>query len=213
MIVNGDALDGVHHGSTTQVSHNLHDQHRIALEVLQPVVAKARKYYHIRGTEAHVGPSGVEEERLAQALGATPNDEGQYARYEIWKRVGDEAGPLVHALHYIGTTGSSAYESSAPQAELVAEFAEAGQTRRVPPDYSVHSHRHRYIKVQNPSKRSEAASIVTPGWQLKTPFVYRVRGGAVRQPQFGGVLIRQGNEEFFSRYKLWTVDRPRTEAT
>jgi hypothetical protein len=212
LIVNGDALDGNHHNATTQISHDLEDQSAIAFEVLQPVVAKARKYYHIRGTEAHTGPSGVEEERLAKALGAAPNDEGQYARFEIWKRVGDDAGPLCHIMHHVGTTGSAAYESSALQASLIAEFVEAGRNRLEPPDYVGRAHRHRYLKVQNPSQRSEAATIVGPGWQLKTPFSFRIAGGQVSQPQFGGYLIRQGNEEFYTRFWLKSLDRPKVEA-
>jgi len=207
----GDSVDGVHHGSTTQISHNLADQGRIAAAILKPIVAMARKYYHVRGTEAHVGPSGVEDERLAKELGAVLNDEGQYARYELWKRVGDANGPLVHAMHHIGTTSSAAYESSAPQAALISEFVEAGRNRVEPPDYVVRGHRHRYLKVQNPSTRSEAATIILPGWQLKTPFTFKIAGGQVSQPQFGGVLIRQGNEEFYSRFKRWELSRPRIE--
>lgn len=207
----GDGLDGNHHNSTTQISHDLSDQAKIAKAILEPIVTRARKYYHLRGTEAHVGPSGVEEERLAQSLGAVPNDEGQYARHELWKRVGDKNGPLIHAMHHIGTTGSAAYESSAPQKALIEEFVEAGRNREEPPDYVLRAHRHRYIKVQNPTKRSEAATIVLPGWQLKTPFTFRIAGGQAAQPQFGGVLIRQGNEEFYSRFWRRELSRPKIE--
>jgi hypothetical protein len=212
VVLNGDALEGIHHNAVTQISHNLNDQFRLAMEILEPVVDKARKFYHIRGTEAHEGPSGQDAEKLAKALGAVPNDMGQYARHELWKRVGNAEGPLVHLLHHIATSGRAAYESSAPQAELIAEFAEAGQSGTVPPDYAVQSHRHRYIKVQNPSAiRSEKADIVTPGWQGKTPFTFKIAGGRTSQPQFGGVIIRQGDEEFYSRVFLRMMERPRVE--
>lgn len=211
VVINGDTTDGSHHNSTTQISHNLNDQSAIAYQILKPIASSARKLYVIRGTEAHVGPSGVEEERLAERLGAVPNEEGQHARYELWKRVGNKNGPLCHILHHIGTTGSAAYESSAPQKELIAEFTEAGQTGVQPPDYVIRSHRHRYIKTSNPSKRSESAAITTPGWQLKTPYVFRLAGGRTSQPQFGGIAIRQGDYEFYSRTKIWTIDRPKTE--
>lgn len=213
LVINGDGLEGVHHGSTTQVSHNLGDQARVAKLVLEPVIARARKLYWVRGTEAHVGPSGVDEERLAKELGATPNADGQFARWELWKRVGNAQGPLCHIMHHIGSSGSASYESTAPQAELIAEFAEAGQNREEPPDYVIRSHRHRYIKVENPSARFEAAAIVTPGWQLKTPFSFKIRGGRVSPPQFGGILIRQGDEEFYSRHIRWTIERPAVEET
>ncbi len=211
LVINGDALDGVHHKATTQISHNLGDQAKLAKIILEPIVEKAAHYYHIRGTEAHVGPSGVEEERLASDLGAIPNEDGQHARYELWKRVGGPRGPLCHILHHIGTTGRAAYESSAPQAELIAEFTEAGMTSESPPDFVIRSHRHRFIKVQDPSDRSEASAIVTPGWQLKTPFVFKIPGGRVSQPQFGGILIRQGDEEFYSRHRRWRLKRAKVE--
>jgi hypothetical protein len=211
VVHNGDAIDGVHHNSTTQVSHNMEDQITIAEMVLAPEVAKCKAsggtYYHIRGTEAHVGKSGVYEEQLAKRLGAKPNAQGQYARYDLWKRVGGDDGPLVHLLHHIGTTGSAAHEASAVNAELTAEFVEAGRWGRQPPDFIVRSHRHRSIAVDINSARGYAASIVTPAWQLKTPFVWKVPGARLAEPQLGGILIRRGDEESYYRRQVWTMDR------
>ena len=88
VVCNGDAVEGNHHNSTHQISANPAVQERIALEVLSPIVKDALAYYHIRGTPAHGGESGCDEERLARALSAVPNAEGQYARDELWKLVG-----------------------------------------------------------------------------------------------------------------------------
>lgn len=208
VVHNGDAIDGVHHNATTQITQNLRDQAEIAKTVLEPIVAGCTAmggtYFHIRGTEAHVGKSGVEEERLAQALGAKPNAVGQYARYDLWKRVGDA---LVHLLHHVGVTGSAAHEASAVNAELTAEYVEAARWHREPPDFIVRSHRHRSIAVDLNSAKGYAAGIVTPAWQGKTPFAWKVAGARISEPQFGGILIRHGDEEFFYRRKVWTVER------
>ena len=212
---NGDVIDGSHHGATTQISHNMEDQIRIAAISLGPEVARCKAsggtYYHIRGTEAHVGKSGVYEEQLAQRLGAKPNDQGQYARWDLWKRVGRPTkrvrAPLVHLMHHVGTTGSAAHEASAINAELTAEYVEAARWNREPPDYVVRSHRHRSIAVEMDSAKGYAASIVTPAWQLKTPYVYKIPGARLSEPQFGGILIRQGEEEYYHRRKVWTIDR------
>lgn len=215
VVHNGDALDGVHHHSTTQISHNLEDQHRIAEAVLLPVAERCRAsggtYYHIRGTEAHAGQSGENEERLARALKAKPNSEGQYARFDLWKRVGTQKGPLVNCLHHVGTTGSAAHEASAVNAELTAMYVEAARWGKVPPDFIVRSHRHRSIAVELNSARGYAAAIVTPAWQGKTPFAWKVPGARVSEPQMGGVLIRQGDREFYWRRKVWTVERSAEE--
>lgn len=211
VVHNGDVIEGVHHGATTQVSANILDQKRIAIAALAPVIAACRakggRYFHIRGTAAHVGQSSIFEEEVAEALGALPNSQGQHARYDLWKRVGTPDGPLVHLLHHIGTTGSAAHEASAVNAELTAEYVEAARWARQPPDYVVRSHRHRSIAVDLNSARGYAAAIVTPAWQGKTPFVWKVPGGRLSEPQFGGVLIRQGDEEHYYRRKVWSVDR------
>ena len=215
LVHNGDALEGVHHGSTTQISHNIEDQQRIAEAVLKPVVAACKAtggtYYHIRGTEAHVGKTAEFEERLARSLGAKPNITGQYARWDLWKRVGSAKGPLVHLLHHVGTTGSAAHEASAVNAELTAEYVESARWNRQPPDFIVRSHRHRSIAVDMNSARGYAAAIVTPAWQGRTPFTWKIPGARISEPQVGGILIRSGDEEFYYRRWVRTFDRSPTE--
>lgn len=215
MIVNGDSIDGVHHRGTTQVSHNYEDQLRIAEAVLRPEVQKCQArggtYYHIRGTEAHVGQSAVYEEMLAQRLGAKPNEQRQFARWDLWKRVGGPDGPLVNALHHVGTTGSAAHEASAVNAELTACYVEAARWRKDPPDYVVRSHRHRFIAVDLASAKGYAAAIVTPGWQGRTPFTWKIPGARVSEPQVGGVCIRCGDEEHYFRRYVKSFERSSTE--
>ncbi len=209
IVHNGDAIDGVHHRSTTQISQNIEDQRRIAEACLRREVERCQRkggtYYHIRGTEAHVGQSGEYEETLARNLGAKPNSQQQHARFDLWKRVGDKC--LVHLLHHIGTTGSAAHEASAVNAELTAMYVEAARWGKEPPDFIVRSHRHRSIAVDLNSAKGYAAAIVTPAWQGKTPFTFKVPGARISEPQIGGILIREGDEEHHYRRKVWSFDR------
>lgn len=212
-IINGDAREGVHHRSTTPISHNEEDQEEIAYKILQPLVGLCEgRFYIIRGTEAHVGPSAVAEERLAKRLGAIPNKEGQYARYELWKYVGPK---LVHLLHHIGSTGSQAYEATAVHKELVESFIESARWRRDPPDIIVRSHRHRHIEttiaVGDHSSTGRATAVVTPAWQAKTPFAWKIPGARLSTPQFGGIVIRYAHGELFIRSKIWTIERSEAE--
>lgn len=216
VVHNGDVVDGVHHGSTTQISNNLEDQGEIAYRIMKPIVdACEGRYYHIRGTEAHVGKSGVEEERLAKRLNAIPNEDGQYSRYELWKRVGPK---LIHLLHHVGTTSSAGYEATAVHKELVETLAETAMWGDEPPDMLVRSHRHRYIQTGIPGGRHDDGvtgarySVVTPGFQGKTPFAWKIAGARRSQPQFGGIVIRYSDDgEFFHRAKVWTLERSKTE--
>ena len=203
VVFDGDAMDGVHHDSTTQITHNLADQQRIAYDLLKPVVERCEgRFFMIRGTEAHSGPSAENEERLAQALGAVPTDEGLHSRYEIRFSVG---GEIVHISHHIGQTTSAAYETSALQRAVVKALNDAARWGWTPPSVVIRAHRHRGCGTRVPAvirgtgKRGrmwrDLASgnvygIVTPGWQGKTPYAYRL--GSAGPAQFGGVVIRQG---------------------
>ncbi|MBE3038426.1 MAG: hypothetical protein IMZ62_06410 [Chloroflexi bacterium] len=207
--LNGDATDGVHHKGTHQISHNLADQSAIAETILRPIVEKCEgRFYMIRGTEAHTGPSGAEEERLAKTLGAIPNEDGQYSRYELWVRVGHG---LAHIMHHIGTTGTSHYESTAIMKELTESYVEAARWGRERPDVVVRSHRHRHMEIRIPTSLGYGISFCTAGWQGKTPFAYKIPGGRVTTPQVGGSLIRQGDEDLFTRHATWDIVRSKVE--
>ena len=142
VVINGDAMDGVHHGVVTQISHNLSDQRRIARMILEPVVRQCSgNFYLIRGTESHVGKSGQNEETLAEELGALPDKQGNYARWDLWLNVGGKG--LVNILHHIGATGSLAYETTALMKEYTEACSDAGRWNREAPQIVVRSHRHR----------------------------------------------------------------------
>jgi hypothetical protein len=206
VVVNGDTTDGVHHGSVSQISHNPTDQRRIAMKVFEPIVEMCEgRFFMIRGTEAHVGKSGQNEEDLAEALKAIPDEEGRHARYELWARIGNKG--LIHFMHHIGTTGRSHYETSAVMAELAESYTEAGRWRKEPPDVVVRSHRHRHIEVRVPTKLGYGIAFVTAAWQLKTPFTYKIPGGRVTTPQLGGSLIRMGDEDLYTRHKIYEIER------
>lgn len=215
ILVNGDTIDGSHHRSTHQFTHNISTQLKCAHDILGPEVAKAERYYHVRGTEAHVGSSGQDEENLARMLGATESPEGNYSRYELWKTLSHPDGDvdfLIHALHHIGTTSSAAYEATAPQRELINAFSDAARWDDRPPDAVVRSHRHRYVKTEVPSDRGRAISFTTPAWQGKTPFTFRKAGARQQQPQFGGVMLRVSKYGYLDeRHWVKRLNRPQPE--
>ena len=210
VVHNGDAIDGNHHDSCSQISHNMVDQSRIAYEVLKPVVdACEGRYFHIRGTEAHVGKSGQAEEALAQQLGAIPNEDGQFARYELWLRIGEG---LAHIMHHIGTTGSAAYETTALMKEFAESCAESARWERKAPNVVIRSHRHRNAEIKVPTKDIYGICCTTAGWQLKTPFAWKIPGGRVTTPQVGGTLIRYGDEDHcYTRHWIKEISRSKEE--
>lgn len=211
VVVNGEAIDGVHHNAVTQITHNLKDQENVAVKVLAPIAPKGLLYF-IRGTEAHSSASGQCDERVAERLGAVADDEGRFSRWEIRLRIGFG---LVHLAHHIGTSGSMAYETSAIMKELEQIYVECARWGHEVPDVVVRSHRHRNaetrVRIRKDNRPGFATSCTTAGWQLKTPFAYRVAGARRTQPQIGGTIVRCGDEEIYTRHEIWDLEPPAIE--
>lgn len=212
IVHNGDIIDGIHHNSTTQISQNITDQIKIAKQVLLPLLERkhCKGYYQIRGTEAHAGKSAQHEEILSELLKLKPDEYGVTSRWELWLEFGE--GLLAHFTHHVGTTSSAGYESTAVYKELIEAYSEAGRWKLQAPDCVIRSHRHRFFKIEVPSANTNAIAVVTPAWQLKTPFVYRGALGRSSTPQIGGIVIREGEEvPIYIRQKIWNIERSNKE--
>ena len=206
VVINGDALDGIHHNSVTQVSQNMADQLLIAETVLKPIRDKAEKFYMIRGTEAHVGKSAQYEEILAKHLEAEPDRNGKHSRWDLWLQLNKTA--LVHFTHHIPHTSVSHYASTAILRELMESFLLAGRWNNKPPDVIVRSHRHRCAEVRIPSANTYAIGLVTPAWQLVTPYAFRSMPGKLGISEIGGCLIRHGDEDvIYSRFHVMPINQ------
>jgi len=208
VILNGDAVDGVHHNANTQISQNITDQRKLAKLLLLPVVdACEGRFFMIRGSSVHTGESGMNEETLAEELMALPDEYGHYARNDMFLKIGSA---LCHFAHHIGVTGSMAYESTGLAKEFTEFCSDAARWKLPVPDVVVRSHRHRHIEVKVPTSSTYGYAFTTSAWQLKTPYVFRIPGGRITTPQIGASLIRQGDEDFFTRHKVWNVKRAKT---
>jgi len=195
IVHNGDVIDGVHHNTTTLITNNLKDQEHIAVECLEPIVNQklCKGIYFVRGTPAHSGLTAEHEERIAEKLKAFKTKDGNYSRYELWLEFGRNR-ILAHFAHHVGVTNSASYESTAPYKELIEMYVEAGKQGARAPDVIIRSHRHRFFVNQIGSKNVNAFSVITPGWQMKTPFSYRGILGRASLAQIGGVVLKEGDE-------------------
>lgn len=207
LVILGDTMDHRHHGATTQITQNIADQQNIAYEMLAPIVDKSVYTYYIRGSVAHTGPSGEAEEQLARRLGTKQDETNNYSRYELYLKIGS---CLIHATHHIGVTGSLAYETTALMKEFAETTAESARWGKPVPNVVARGHRHRHAEIRVPTAHIYGYCFTVPGWQLKTPYVFRGMG-RISTPQLGGSLVRQGDEEFFTRHRVWSIKRPRTE--
>lgn len=210
VVVNGDATDGpMHHGTTTQWTTNAADVERALVALLSPIVSACEgRFYLVRGTECHVGPSGVDEERLARRLGAIPDREGRYSRWRLRLSLGDH---VVDIAHHIGTAGSMHYRTSALSRELSEAYSQAARWSEQPPSVVVRSHRHTNDECRIRTAHGFATVCTTPAWQAKTPHAHRVAGARQSRPEFGGTLVRLGDEDIYTRHQVWTIADAPTE--
>lgn len=198
VVINGDALEGVHHRATTQVSQNMADQQEIARRLLEPVRDACKgRLWMVRGTEAHVGSAGEHEERLASALGARRTAEAGDTRSH-WELVLTLGERRIHFTHHIAVAHSPFTRTSALLREMVNHYVEAGQWGDRPYSMLVRSHRHEHDEISEHAAFGKITAFSTPAWQLKTPYVYRI-SARMKQPQVGGVVIRLADGELFTR--------------
>ena len=202
VVHNGDVVDGVHHKTTAIMSTSWAAQETAAIQTLK-TINQYDGLYMVRGTEAHSDIGAQSEERIAKALGAIPNEIGEYSSYQWWL---DVDGVVFQFAHHIGTTSSAAYETSAPMRELVSGLVEAAQWGQKLPQVIVRSHRHRFTPVSIPSLHGRINCVITPGWQLRTPFIERI--DRMRMPHIGGVvfLVEDGTCEI--REKIYPIPQP-----
>jgi len=210
VVFNGDVVDGVHHKSVNIISNSLQVQERAAIEIIDEIdticQVKIDEKYLVKGTEAHTGAYGECEERIGAATGCQVNEVGEHGSYQWWL---DVDGMIFQFAHHIGTTSSAAYETSAPMRELVASLVEAAQWKQPLPDIVVRSHRHRFVEVPLPSLEGRIRCVITPAWQLRTPFTERI--DRMRMPHIGGVifLVEKGTVQV--REKIYPLPGPKAK--
>ena len=184
LVLNGDIIDGFHHNTVNIVTNDISAQRKAAVKLIKKYLPDYDMAFVVRGTEAHVGQAAQEDDTIGKDIGAHQDENGDFS---FWQLNLVCQNILFNFAHHIGVTSSTAYESSAPMREMVAGFVEAGQWGKRLPNYVVRSHRHRYVKVVIPSQYGDVESIITPGWQLRTPFVERI--DRMRMPHIGGIVF------------------------
>lgn len=204
VIVNGDLVDGVHHQTVTQWSHNLLDQRRACVELLRPVREAAKRFLVVRGTESHVGQSGQHDEAIASVLGSEKSASGTSSHWEVFLRFG---GKLVHVAHHIGATTSPFAKSSALQRQIALSYVNSGRWGDEPPVMFVRSHRHQCSWVGEPCSHGIVTCIVTPAWQLKTPYVHRM--SLMAEPEYGGIILFAGDNGVYAKPWCERIERPK----
>lgn len=183
VVYNGDLFEGSHHHTVQIISAHPEPQAYLADRIFGvPRSLEPEHTFIVRGTEAHVGPSGATEEQFARWIKAERNQ--TLERWSWWQLRLEPHGVLIDCQHH-GRMGFRPWtEANAVQllaAQIFFEHARFGWRH---PDIAIRSHYHRY---GDSSHAHPVRVVLTPGWQLKTAHAYRVATESIAH--VGGITL------------------------
>jgi hypothetical protein len=201
VVSNGDAIEGQHHGTTQIMGAGKDAQAYLAARMFDPIeTLQPERVFLVRGTEAHVGQAGTDEEALASSLRhRLPIIREPGTDLWSWWRLPLLAHETFIDFQHHGT-GVSGLKWTAPGAiarlgfKIWVEFLEKGWR---PPDLAIRSHLHRYHDSfgSHPTR-----AVITPAWQGKTAHAHKVVPESLAD--YGGIILTVWPER---RYHLEPV--------
>ena len=204
LVVNGDAIEGIHHATTQIVSPNVLDHItiaetaiRLAIEIYEP-----KHIFFVRGTETHTGNSAKEEEALARLFESYVPYEKPLSRWAIWI---ETENVTFHFAHHTGgwlrpwtRTGAPGRES-VMMAHTAIELTRHGHLYEIP-DVSIRAHQHRF---NDSGMATYPRVFILPGWQLATGYIRKISPSNV--PEVGGMLFNVDNGTYVPLVKRWIL--------
>ncbi len=181
-VLNGEAIDGVHHGTVQIVSGHLGTQMEISRLCLSEAQRLSPDAWHVtRGTEAHSGKSAPADEAIARWLGAVPDPEtGASSTYHLLMEL---AGVGFDITHH-GRAGLRPWTRATGVNALAAELVYAYAGRDWRPDLAIRNHNH----TAADSFDNHAVRVVSNGcWQLASAFGKRIVPDS--SPSLGGIIV------------------------
>jgi hypothetical protein len=187
VVVNGDAVEGSHHGGHQIISQveSLHAEVAKAclLMLTEGAAGQAERVFVVRGTETHVKQTS--ESSLGFALGAEQDpDTRQFASHH-WLL--DIHGCPCSFQHHISTSTRISLYGTGLSVHMAEEQLQAARFGQVVPRVIGRAHRHTFGKYDD----AEGLIFTTPSWQGLTNHGRKVVPGAV--PRFGGLALDWGN--------------------
>jgi hypothetical protein len=175
LVINGDAIEGVHHGTKEIWSTEIGDHALAAVQLLAPLANDADRVFMVRGTESHVNNH---EASIGAKLGGDINPELGIAAFD--RLTLDVHGVRCVFRHHIGTTMRRGLAGSQLSLSLAEEQLEAAANGEKVPQVIVCSHRHKPGVYSD----NNGMCIVTPAWQVLTRFGHKVVSAARCTPGF-----------------------------
>lgn len=167
LVLNGDIINGQNRRESaadlTEVDPAW--QQRAALELLEPIAARAEKVYVAQGSTYHTGEVARWEEQLAYQLGAEPDSSGHYAWDWLLLDIDGVRLDVAHHQSVVMRYVTMPLEREQQFDKIIADW-KGGSAHLI-----VRSHAHRYVEAHVELQQS----VATASWQLQSRYVRRGR--------------------------------------
>lgn len=177
VVIDGDAVDGNHHGTPQLVTMLPNEQIDLHIELMKAFLIEAGfKYgadelYYVTGTETHVDET---EDEIGRRMQAIPNGR-VHAHDELKIEVNEQR---LWFTHQGPGTGRGANQGNALRNWLRDLFEECKQENLTPPDVVVTGHVHKPYYSAHVGRIDgdyhTVHGMITPSWQGKTRYGYKV---------------------------------------
>lgn len=178
-IFGGDLVDGDHHRTLQLWTQDELVQVDASVELLKPIVNLSERSFLLRGTTAHVGQSGRYDSRVARELGVP-------SYYHLQLNVSGVLFDLAHHGPSVGKRFWNLGNSARMYARHVAVSHIARKSK--PPDVVIRGHVHKSVHETVRDNGHTTEMIVSPSFQLKSEFAFRV-SSEDDLADIGGVVV------------------------
>lgn len=188
VLMNGDMVEGNHHGTTQILTGNLEAQSKVLNATMDvPLALNPHDIWVVRGTAAHNGTANNAEEGTARRWrdnGLPVHGDPDTATASWWHLRMEIEGILIDSTHH-GRTGhrehTRANAANLHAYDILLSHVNSGD--RIP-DLCFRSHFHRF----NDSGKACRVRVMTTGaWQLKTEYVHKKHADSMAD--IGGYLL------------------------
>lgn len=175
LVINGDSIEGVHHGTKQVVSPQVGDHAAAAKIAVMPLARRAARRFVVRGTECHTGEHEI---ALGDDIGAEINPD---LGLPIFDRLTvDVNGTRCVFRHHISASVRRNLAGSGLSIALAEEQVESANNEEPLTRVLCCAHRHKFGVY----KDDNGVCVVTPPWQFLTRFGHKVVSPARCKPGF-----------------------------
>jgi len=179
VVLNGDMVEGVHHGNLQVMTSYMREQEAIAQHAIDHILGLMKftegdALYFVAGTNSHVAES---EERLARDFDAIPyrkdssvdRADGRYCHPSLKLNVNRKRVWWAHKLVGVGK-GPNRENSMRNYMRRLRLDMYAEKT--IPPDYLIGSHFHQRLGVPDAYRDHLMWGFVLPSYKLKDDYTF-----------------------------------------